>query len=66
MVGASLGPWIGGYCADYFGYRVPFFIETATFGTAIVITLVATTGSLAIVRRRLQKLDLIAVLKTRE
>jgi putative ABC transport system permease protein len=47
-------------------YRVPFFIETATFGTAIVITLAATTASLVIVRRRLQKLDLIAVLKTRE
>lgn len=47
-------------------YRVPFFIETATFGTAIIITLVVTAGSLAAVRRRLGKLDLIAVLKTRE
>ncbi len=24
MVGNSLGPWIGGHCAEHFGYRVPF------------------------------------------
>jgi len=47
-------------------YRVPFFIEATTFGTAIVITLLVTMGSLAAVRRRLGRLDLIAVLKTRE
>lgn len=47
-------------------YRIPFVVEGATIGMAIVITLAVTAGSLAIVRRRLQKLDLIAVLKTRE
>jgi MFS transporter, DHA1 family, multidrug resistance protein len=26
MVGASLGPWIGGHYAEHYGYRLPFFI----------------------------------------
>jgi len=47
-------------------YRVPLYIEASTFGWAIVITLAATIASAALVRRRLDRLDLIAVLKTRE
>ncbi len=47
-------------------YRVPLVIESSTFGTSILITLAATIVSAAIVRRRVDRLDLIAVLKTRE
>lgn len=47
-------------------YRVPLFIEPATFGKAVLIGLAATVASAALVRRRLDRLDLIAVLKTRE
>ena len=47
-------------------YRVPLVIESSTFGTSILITLAATIVSAAIVRRRVDGLDLIAVLKTRE
>ncbi|MGD9538687.1 MAG: ABC transporter permease [Alphaproteobacteria bacterium] len=47
-------------------FRVPAAIEAATFGTAVAIALAATIASAALVRRRLDKLDLIEVLKTRE
>jgi putative ABC transport system permease protein len=47
-------------------FRVPAAIETATFGTAIVIALAAAAACAGLVRRRLDTLDLIAVLKTRE
>ena len=47
-------------------FRVPLFIMPATFGKAMLIALAATAVSAAIVRRRLDRLDLIAVLKTRE
>jgi putative ABC transport system permease protein len=47
-------------------YRVPFVIEPATYAWAMVTTLLATAASVFLVRRRLDRLDLIAVLKTRE
>lgn len=47
-------------------YRVPLVIEASTYGAAVLIALAATLGSAALVRRRIDRLDLIAVLKTRE
>jgi putative ABC transport system permease protein len=47
-------------------YRVPMAIQLETYGTAILIALAATAFSAFIVRRRLDTLDLIGVLKTRE
>ena len=47
-------------------YRVPMIIELSTYGTAILVALLATAVSATLVRRRLDRLDLIAVLKTRE
>jgi putative ABC transport system permease protein len=47
-------------------FRVPLVIQASTFGTSALIGLVATAVSAALVRRRLDRLDLIAVLKTRE
>ena len=47
-------------------YRVPLVILPATYGWAIVIGLAATAVSAFLVRRRVDRLDLIAVLKTRE
>jgi putative ABC transport system permease protein len=47
-------------------YRMPLVIEPSTYGTAVLIALAATVLSAAVVRRRLDHLDLIAVLKTRE
>ena len=47
-------------------YRVPLVIEPSTYGISVLVALAATTISAALVRRRLDRLDLIAVLKTRE
>ena len=47
-------------------YRVPLIIEASTYGVAVAITLAATGACAALVRRRVDRLDLIAVLKTRE
>ncbi len=47
-------------------YRIPMAIELNTYGLAVVIALGATAVSAFIVRRRLDRLDLIGVLKTRE
>ena len=47
-------------------FRVPLAVEPSTFGWAVVIALAAALASAYLVRRRLDRLDLIAVLKTRE
>jgi putative ABC transport system permease protein len=47
-------------------YRVPFTIEHATYAKASLVVLAAAGASALIVRRRLNSLDLIAVLKTRD
>ena len=47
-------------------FRVPLQIEPSTFGLALSIAAVAAAVSAALVRRRLDALNLIAVLKTRE
>jgi putative ABC transport system permease protein len=47
-------------------YRVPFTIARATYAKASLIVLIAAAASALIVRRRVDTLDLIAVLKTRD
>lgn len=47
-------------------YRVPFVIERATYGKASLVVLLAAAASALIVRRRVDRLDLIGVLKTRD
>ena len=47
-------------------YRVPFTIERATYAKASLVVLAATAASALVVRRRIDRLDLIAVLKTRD
>ena len=47
-------------------YTTPMVIETATYAKASLITLAAALGSALVVRRRVDRLDLVAVLKTRE
>jgi putative ABC transport system permease protein len=41
-------------------------VDQSTYGIAMVVTLAAALLTAAIIQRRLQRLDLIAVLKTRE
>lgn len=47
-------------------YRIPFIIDPATYGFSVLVVLIAAVVSGLIVRRRLDHLDLVAVLKTRE
>ena len=47
-------------------YRIPAVIEPASYGYAMLMALVAAGFSALLVRRRLDRLDLISVLKTRE
>jgi len=47
-------------------FRIPVTIEPSTYGFAVLLTLLSTVGSAALVRRRIDRLDLIRVLKTRE
>lgn len=65
MIGYAFG-WllIQAFSSDL--YRVPFSIDRATYAAATLVVLAATAASALLVRRRINRLDLIAVLKTRE
>jgi len=47
-------------------YRLPVVLHAATFAGAVLVVLAASAVAAALVRRRLDRLDLVAVLKTRE
>ncbi|MEZ6189373.1 MAG: FtsX-like permease family protein [Planctomycetota bacterium] len=47
-------------------FRIPFVIELRTYTFAALVVLISASVSALIVRRRLDRLDLVAVLKTRE
>lgn len=47
-------------------YAIPFVLQPSTFATASLVVLGAAFGAALVVRRRLDRLDLVAVLKTRE
>ncbi len=68
-VGCLIGNWLALGMAKSFDtelYRIPAVIEPSSFGYAMLVTLGAAAISALMVRRRLDRLDLIAVLKTRE
>ncbi|MGB3386804.1 MAG: FtsX-like permease family protein [Pseudaminobacter sp.] len=55
---------VEGMASDLF--RIPFVVEPATFAIASLIVLATAGFSALIVRRRVDRLDLVRVLKTRE
>jgi putative ABC transport system permease protein len=68
-LGCGLGFALAGLIVRAFEtelYRVPLVVLPSTYGWAITIGLLATALSAFLVRRRVDRLDLIAVLKTRE
>jgi len=68
-VGCLIGNWLALGMAASFDtelFRIPAVIEPSSFGYAMLVTLAAAAVSALMVRRRLDRLDLIAVLKTRE
>jgi putative ABC transport system permease protein len=67
--GLFLGYWFAWgltYFLDQEVFRFPFVISHSTYGLAAGVVLAASIGSGLLVRRRLNDLDLIAVLKSRE
>jgi putative ABC transport system permease protein len=68
-VGCLAGAGLAWYLADEMSsdmYRLPFIIDPATFANAVGVVVVIALGSGLIVRRQIDQLDLVAVLKTRE
>jgi putative ABC transport system permease protein len=68
-MGWFLGYWIAfvlarGFQSDL--YRVPLIVERSTYAYSALIVMVAVTVSALIVRRRVSRLDLVSVLKTRD
>ena len=47
-------------------YRAPFIINSATYATASLVVIASAAAAGFIVRRRIDRLDLIEVLKTRD
>jgi putative ABC transport system permease protein len=47
-------------------HRFPTVVHTSTYAIATIVVLVAAIGAGLAIRRRLDGLDLVAVLKTRE
>jgi putative ABC transport system permease protein len=52
--------------ADPESYRMPTYVSAATYAFATLVTILAAAMSALIVRRRLDRLDLVSVLKARE
>ncbi|MGE5139716.1 MAG: FtsX-like permease family protein, partial [Rudaea sp.] len=68
-----IGLWIGGFLASaivqYSGtetIRLPLVLTQRSYATAVLIVLLSSGVSFAVVSRRIRKLDLIGVLKARE
>ncbi len=55
---------IQGFSSDLF--TVPFLIETSTYARATLVALLASAASAFVVRLRVDRLDLVSVLKTRD
>ena len=65
LFGRALVQWLGSM-ADPETYRLPLALTPRSYAFAAAVTLLAALVSALLVRRRLDRLDLIAVLKTRE
>jgi putative ABC transport system permease protein len=73
LLGLPLGLWFGNLMViammssvDPETYRFPLIVSERTYALAAVVTLGSAVLSAFIVRRKLDRLDLIGVLKTRE
>jgi len=67
--GLALAGWIVGLISRYGSnesFQVPAIVEPRTYAIAAVVVLAAAAASAFIVRRRIDRLDLVAVLKTRD
>lgn len=65
-IGWCFAYFLSTFLADEEAFRFPFVIEQSTYGLAVSVVLAASVGSALLVRRKLDQLDLIAVLKSKE
>lgn len=68
-LGVAIGLGFARYIAGAFSsdiYTIPFAVSSATIGLALATVLVASIASGLLVRRRVDRLDLLRVLKSRE
>jgi putative ABC transport system permease protein len=68
-LGWLLGAWIAHALTNSFTsdlYAIPLVLEPASFAWASLVVLSASFASVMIVRRRIDRMDLVAVMKTRE
>ncbi|HEX5952405.1 MAG TPA: FtsX-like permease family protein, partial [Rhodanobacteraceae bacterium] len=68
-IGCGLGrglAWATARAMETKLFRIPFVMQPSTYGVAMGIVLAAAAASAAMVAWRIHRLDLIAVLKTRE
>jgi putative ABC transport system permease protein len=68
-VGAALGTGLAYYLAQAISsdlFRLPFVISPSTYGYAAAVVILVTVGSSLLVRRQLDRMDLIGVLKSRD
>ncbi|WP_224246182.1 ABC transporter permease [Hyalangium gracile] len=66
VLGRLFAIWVAGAAVDTELFRLPAIIDPRTYAFAVIVVLVAGVVSALLVRRRLDHLDLIGVLKTRE
>jgi len=73
IVGLPFGFWLGKVLIDFImstvdpeSYRMPTYTSMATYAFGALVTILAALVSALVVRRKLDRLDLIGVLKTRE
>jgi putative ABC transport system permease protein len=68
-LGWVMGAWIAIALSNSFSsdlYAIPLVLEPAIFARASLIVLVTSLASVLLVRRRIDRMDLVAVMKTRE
>jgi putative ABC transport system permease protein len=68
-IGATLGTLLAWFLAQAMSsdlFRLPFVVNAATYGYAGVVVIVVTAVSGLLVRRQLDRMDLVAVLKSRD
>ncbi len=68
-VGCLLGTWMANGMMEMFGsdlYRLPFAPSRASYGFSSLVVLIAAAATALLVARRVVRLDMVRVLKTRE
>jgi putative ABC transport system permease protein len=68
-VGIAMGIWLSRYVTEQFSadlYTIPFGIHAATLAEAVLVIMAAAAATALLIRIRVDKLDLVRALKTRE